>query len=135
MRLLTRFHYGNFFSIGILYTGTFDGKILAQKPDDKNIRILTRLGGNCSRLTTCGRPLGMRIHPITGRLLVADAYLGLYSVDTETGKFETLIGPRDRIHVTFFDDLDILPDGSAIYFSEASTRFPLHLLMYDVSIS
>lgn len=34
----------------------------------------------------CGRPLGLRFAP-DGKLLVADAYFGLFSVDVDTGQW------------------------------------------------
>lgn len=36
-------------------------------------------------LETCGRPLGMRHDAKRNRLLVADAYLGVFAIDLQTG--------------------------------------------------
>ncbi|XP_076055765.1 uncharacterized protein LOC143033951 isoform X2 [Oratosquilla oratoria] len=70
----------------------------------------------------CGRPLGLRF-AADGRLLVADAYLGIFAVNVETGEKELLVDPSKEIAgrvPRLIDDLDEDDEGN-IYWSDAST--------------
>lgn len=80
--------------------------------------------GNFEDEPTCGRPLGLRFNK-DGYLIVADAYLGLYKVDVDSGKFEQLISSVQEINgkrPRFLNDLDIASDGT-IYLSDSSTKW------------
>ncbi|XP_013383690.1 adipocyte plasma membrane-associated protein isoform X2 [Lingula anatina] len=73
---------------------------------------------------TCGRPLGMRFDK-DGSLVVVDAYLGLFRVNVETGKFVQLYSPEtlvDGEQAAFLNDLDIDSDGT-VYFTDSSTNW------------
>ncbi|XP_042878013.1 adipocyte plasma membrane-associated protein-like [Penaeus japonicus] len=89
-----------------------------------HFKIITSIGPGCDgpwQEKICGRPLGLRFAP-DGRLLVADAYLGLFSVDVETGEKERLFDPSEEIDGAvpkLLDDLDIDSEGN-IYWSDAS---------------
>lgn len=89
-----------------------------------HFKIITSIGPGCDgpwQEKICGRPLGLRFAP-DGRLLVADAYLGLFSVDVETGEKERLFDPLEEIDGVapkLLDDLDIDSEGN-IYWSDAS---------------
>lgn len=89
-----------------------------------HFKIITSIGPGCDgpwQEKICGRPLGLRFSP-DGRLLVADAYLGLFSVDVETGEKERLFDPLEEIDGVapkLLDDLDIDSEGN-IYWSDAS---------------
>jgi sugar lactone lactonase YvrE len=73
------------------------------------------------------------MHPRQPNLLVvADAFLGLHTIDTDTGASRVLIGRTDPIGVTLFNDLDISADGATVFVSDSSTRFPLPLLLLDM---
>ncbi|XP_013395343.1 adipocyte plasma membrane-associated protein [Lingula anatina] len=111
---------------GKLFTGTADGKILEINGDD--IRVVATLGkppcGKFDDEPTCGRPLGMRFDK-DGSLVVVDAYLGLFRVNVETGKFVQLYSPEtlvDGEQAAFLNDLDIDSDGT-VYFTDSSTNW------------
>ncbi|MEJ2604738.1 MAG: SMP-30/gluconolactonase/LRE family protein [Gammaproteobacteria bacterium] len=96
--------------VGNLYTGTEDGKILRIAGD-----------GTVSEFAdTGGRPLGLEFDA-DGNLLVANAYLGLQSVDAG-GAVTLLTDEVEGSPIRYADDVDVAPDGR-IYFSDASTKF------------
>ncbi|MBZ2188184.1 SMP-30/gluconolactonase/LRE family protein [Alcanivorax sp. JB21] len=97
---------------GNLYSGTADGRIVRISPDAR-VETLTHTGG---------RPLGMDFDA-GGRLVVADADLGLIRVDMG-GEIEVLTSSVDGTPILFADDVAVAADGT-IYFSDASTRFGL----------
>ncbi|BHF72353.1 hypothetical protein SprV_0401541700 [Sparganum proliferum] len=119
---------------GSLYTGVLNGSVL--KINKNGIRTFARFGPEgCSSMETCGRPLGLRYDESKDRLLVADAYLGLFAIDMQTEKV-TKIFPIskagvDAVKVTFFNALDLLPDGR-IVLTESSQKFALHNLIGDL---
>lgn len=95
---------------GRLYAGLQDGRIVRVLEDD-SVETFVDTGG---------RPLGMAFDA-AGRLIVADAYKGLLSIDPK-GAIEVLSSEADGLPFAFTDDLDIASDGT-IYFSDASSRF------------
>ena len=95
---------------GYLYTGLFDGRILRISSDGKIIEIFAQ----------AREPLGMEFDA-EGNLIVADAALGLVSVD-KAGSITGLTNEVDGTPINFADDLVIASDGT-IYFSDASTKF------------
>ena len=96
---------------GYLYTGLLsDGRILRISPDGKSIEVFAQ----------AGKPAGMKFDT-RGNLVVADASLGLISVD-KAGNITTLTSHVDGIPINFADDLVIASDGK-IYFSDASSKF------------
>ncbi|WP_371396706.1 SMP-30/gluconolactonase/LRE family protein [Fretibacter rubidus] len=70
---------------------------------------------------TGGVPLGIEFANETD-LIVADAYLGLMSVNVDTGAVNLLTNSVDGTPILYADDVDIAPNG-VIYFSDASTKF------------
>lgn len=98
---------------GKLYAGTDDGNILRMALDGSDQQVFANTGG---------RPLGLRFDA-AGNLIVADAYKGLLSLDAK-GVIRVLTSTDGSKPLNFADDLDIASDGK-IYFSEASSRFPL----------
>ncbi|KAL3310791.1 hypothetical protein Ciccas_010637 [Cichlidogyrus casuarinus] len=84
---------------------------------------------------TCGRPLGMRKDPFHPRIIVADAYLGIYAVSLQDRTNITKIFPspdyKNDFKVTFFNDVEIISDG-IFAVSESSTVLPYHKLMNTV---
>jgi len=97
--------------VGNLYTGTEDGKILRIAAQDGSISVFAETGG---------RPLGLEFGA-DGNLLVANAYIGLQSVDAG-GAVTLLTDEVDGSPIRYADDVDVAPDGR-IYFTDASTKF------------
>ncbi|BHF72360.1 hypothetical protein SprV_0401542400 [Sparganum proliferum] len=119
---------------GSLYTGVLNGSVL--KINKNGIRTFARFGPEgCSSMETCGRPLGLRYDESKDRLLVADAYLGLFAIDMQTEKVTKIFpinkAEVDAVKVTFFNALDLLPDGR-IVLTESSQKFALHNLIGDL---
>ncbi len=97
-------------SDGNLYTGLYDGRILKLSPDGRTVEVLAQ----------AREPLGMEFDA-DGNLIVADAVLGLISVD-RAGDITVLTREVNGTPINFADDLAIASDGK-IYFSDASTKF------------
>ena len=95
---------------GYLYTGLLDGRILRIAPDGATVETVAR----------AREPLGMEFDA-HGSLIVADASLGLISVD-RAGHITPLSRQVVGTPINFADDLAITSDGM-IYFTDASTRF------------
>ncbi|XP_039388107.1 adipocyte plasma membrane-associated protein isoform X1 [Mauremys reevesii] len=111
----------------VLFTGTADGKIL--KIEDGEIKTLARLGhGPCRTREdepTCGRPLGIRVGP-TNTLFVADAYYGIYEIDTVTGDVKMLLSTSEPVEghkLSFVNDLTLTRDGRKIFFTDSSSKW------------
>ena len=98
-------------SQGRIYAATHAGNIVRLQPDGSNAENWVNTGG---------RPLGIDFDN-DGNLIVADAYLGLLSIDPD-GKISTLTNEADGIPIKYADDVDVAADGK-IYFSDASTKF------------
>ena len=105
-------------SQGNVYAGLEDGTIIKTTKNDK-INIFSN---------THGRPLGLHFDA-EDNLIVADAVKGLLSIDTK-GQITPLVSEIDGHPINFADDLDIASNG-VIYFSDASTRYGLHVFMRD----
>ena len=95
---------------GRVYAGLHDGRIVRLEAD----------GSVATFADTRGRPLGMDFDA-AGKLIVADAYKGLLSIDPQ-GQIQVLTSEAEGLPFKFTDDLDIASDGT-IYFSDASSRF------------
>jgi sugar lactone lactonase YvrE len=95
---------------GRVYAGLHDGRIVRLETD----------GSVATFADTGGRPLGMDFDA-AGKLVVADAYKGLLSIDPQ-GQIQVLTSEAEGLPFKFTDDLDIASDGT-IYFSDASSRF------------
>ena len=96
-------------SQGRVYAGLHDGRIV--RIEGEQVETFVDTGG---------RPLGMDFDA-KGKLIVADAYKGLLSID-EQGQISVLTTEAEGVPFRFTDDLDIARDGT-IYFSDASSRF------------
>lgn len=121
----------------VLYSGTADGRIV--KIVGRRVHTVARLGkqpcGSREDEPSCGRPLGIRVGP-NGTLFVADAYLGLYRVDPNTGEAVRLVAGGQVVAgrpIAFINDLDVTQDGRRVYFTSSSSRWQrrdfLHLIM------
>ncbi|XP_073484048.1 adipocyte plasma membrane-associated protein isoform X1 [Aquarana catesbeiana] len=111
----------------VLYTGTADGQIV--KIEDDKIHTIARLGtppcGTRENEPNCGRPLGLRVGP-NGTLFVADAYQGIFKVNTVTGEVERLVSSRTPVQgkkMSFVNDLAVTSDGRKIYFTDSSSKW------------
>lgn len=69
----------------------------------------------------CGRPLGIKFHPVSGSLFIADAYFGLAVVGSEGGQAELLSNESEGVTHKFTNDLDIHEDGT-VYYTVSSLR-------------
>ncbi|KAL5720052.1 hypothetical protein ACHQM5_012759 [Ranunculus cassubicifolius] len=71
----------------------------------------------------CGRPLGLRFHPKTGDLYIADAYLGLHKVGSKGGLSTKLISSFENEPFVLTNDLDIDEEKNIIYFTVTSAVY------------
>nr|XP_009384587.1 PREDICTED: protein STRICTOSIDINE SYNTHASE-LIKE 13 [Musa acuminata subsp. malaccensis] len=70
----------------------------------------------------CGRPLGLRFDKTSGKLYIADAYLGLAAVGHHGGVATLLSTHVQGRPVLFANDLDVHRNGS-IFFTDTSSRY------------
>ncbi len=98
-------------SDGRIYAATHEGNIVRLDADGSN---------PVNWVNTGGRPLGIDFDH-SGNLIVADAFIGLLSIDKD-GSINTLATMADNIPIRYADDVDVAADGK-IYFSDASTKF------------
>ncbi len=100
---------------GEIYVSSQNGKIFRFDAQSNTFTVFAETGG---------KPLGMEVL-VNGqgesRLIVADPYLGLVSVN-QAGDVSVLTDTVDGTDILYADDLDISDDG-LIYFSDASTKF------------
>nr|XP_043872431.1 adipocyte plasma membrane-associated protein [Solea senegalensis]XP_043872432.1 adipocyte plasma membrane-associated protein [Solea senegalensis] len=116
---------------GHVYTGTVDGKLWRISPDD-SLTLITQMGQNLPECGSspdyeplCGRPHGVRLDA-DGQLIVADSYLGLFSVDVKTGAKKLLLSNSegaDGVPFSFLNGLDISSQTGMIYFTDSSSRW------------
>ncbi len=98
-------------SAGRLYVANHDGRILTLADWSGTVATFADTGG---------RPLGMEFDG-HGQLIVADAYKGLLSIDSN-GVVSVLTNTVNGEVIGYADDVDIAADGR-IYFSDASSKF------------
>ncbi|KAK4404784.1 protein STRICTOSIDINE SYNTHASE-LIKE 10 [Sesamum angolense] len=112
------------------YTGVADGRVLKWNGGDwVEFAVTSSQREKCSHPFNpamehiCGRPLGLRFHPKTGDLYIADAYLGLQVVGPEGGLASQLVREVEGQPLRFTNDMDIDDKEDVIYFTESSTEF------------
>ncbi|XP_020781787.1 adipocyte plasma membrane-associated protein [Boleophthalmus pectinirostris] len=116
---------------GNVYTGTVDGKLWKIDPDD-HLTLITHMGQNLKGCGSspefeplCGRPHGIRLNR-DGQLIVADSYLGLFSVNPQSGE-KTLLLPNSQgangVAFAFLNGLEISSKTGIIYFTDSSSRW------------
>jgi sugar lactone lactonase YvrE len=103
-----------------IYSGTVDGRIFRFQADGTRPEVF---------VNTQGRPLGL-IFDLDGNLIVADAIKGLLSIAPD-GSITVLTTQANDVPFRCTNDLDIAADGM-IYFTDASSRFPLTHLKADL---
>jgi sugar lactone lactonase YvrE len=96
---------------GNIWTGVDDGRIVRICPDGE----ATVVG------ETGGRPLGLAVAR-DGRLLVCTSPGGLLAMNTDSGKFETIVDQVDGRRLQFCSNVTEMPDGT-IYFTESTSAF------------
>lgn len=110
-----------FDAAGRIVTGLGDGRILRFAADGSGpAELIAKTGG---------RPLGLE-YDGTGHLIVADAQKGLLSIGSD-GKVTILATEAGGVPFGFADDLAIAQDGT-IYFTDASTRWPVNKFKTDI---
>lgn len=117
---------------GKIYTGLGDGRIV-EVSSPKVINV-TRTGEECAgqhEEHKCGRPLGMTFTK-TGNLYVADAYLGVFSIDVKTGKKVNVLPAKtvvDGLPLTLLNDITFDEKEQALYITQSSTKWNLSYVM------
>ena len=96
---------------GNIWTGVDDGRIVRISPEGE----ATVVG------ETGGRPLGLAVAR-DGRLLVCTSPGGLLAMNTDGGKFETIVDEVDGRRLQFCSNVTEMPDGT-IYFTESTSAF------------
>ncbi|HEX7722860.1 MAG TPA: SMP-30/gluconolactonase/LRE family protein [Pyrinomonadaceae bacterium] len=103
-----------------IYCGDELGRIFRFQPDGTRPEVFAE---------TKGRPLGL-IFDASGNLIVADAIVGLMSI-APNGQPGVLATEAEDVPFRCTNDLDVAADGT-IYFTDASSKFPLTLLKADL---
>jgi sugar lactone lactonase YvrE len=104
-----------------VYTGIGDGSIL---------RIDPVTGASSVFANTGGRPLGVSFTADGATLYVADAHLGLVSIDPQ-GKVTLLVNQVAGEPLTFADNLDVAQDGT-VWFSAPTRNHSFEQVTLDV---
>lgn len=100
---------------GFLWVGALDGSIVRLQPDGSAPEVVANTGG---------RPLGLHVAR-DGRLLVCDSPRGLLSMDTTSGRVETLVDWVAGHPLIFCSNVTETADG-AVYFTESTSAFTVH---------
>ncbi|RWS31106.1 adipocyte plasma membrane-associated protein-like protein [Leptotrombidium deliense] len=131
-------------SRGFIYAGLADGRIIEIDKESLNFRLVTRIVDsnecydfNYWRPNKCGRPLGMRIDPPTGNLIVVDPHFGVYKVWVKSGKTQLLgFGENDKRPKEFqglLNDLVLDPEDPNIAYVTVSTqRWGLDKIVWEL---
>ncbi|CAN0841482.1 Protein STRICTOSIDINE SYNTHASE-LIKE 10, partial [Linum grandiflorum] len=96
------------------YVGVSDGRILRDRAacDGK---------ADPSLEPKCGRPLGLKFHPLTCDLYIADAYFGLMATGPDGGLALKLVSSSsDGVPFKFTNALDIDTTSGIVYFTDSS---------------
>jgi len=96
---------------GRIYASTHNGNIVRLQADGTNPENWVNTGG---------RPLGIAFDN-NGNLIVADAFLGLLSINIE-GDITLLTDNADGVAIRYANDVDVATNGK-IYFSDATIKF------------
>lgn len=124
---------------GCIFTGTHDGKIVricdidAPSPIVTDVTAQLKNGPYYSIDGNSGdrRPLGLRLQG--NQLYVADAYQGIFAIDLDSNTWEKIVGANDVIpQLMFADDLVLNSDGTKLYFTDMSEKWPYNEMAYSV---
>ena len=116
------------FAGDFVYTGLADGSIRRFRYDVTPETFKTETVVN----NTGGRPLGLRFHPITGDLWIADGLKGLLSYNLKTKSLKVHLDKINGEPILFADHIAITRDGKTIFMSEASTKYNVHQLSEEL---
>ncbi|KAG5449182.1 Adipocyte plasma membrane-associated protein [Clonorchis sinensis] len=117
-------------SQGDIYASVEEGKIL--KMTDAGIVVFADLHqGEYRARANVGRPLGMRLSSDGTMLLVIHSSLGFFSISLLDGSVRRLLPVNENIQPTFFDDFDVLANGTVIL-SEFSTKHTIKQLIHEL---
>ncbi|XP_055945476.1 adipocyte plasma membrane-associated protein-like isoform X2 [Argiope bruennichi] len=120
---------------GQLYTGLGDGRIV--RITDKEVVPITRTGKDCEGIFEehiCGRPLGMTFNK-EGRLFVADAYHGLFSIDINTGKKVNILPSKtivEDLPLTLLNSLTFDDKEENLYITQSSSRWNISHVIVSI---
>lgn len=106
---------------GEIHAGLLDGRIVALSPDGAQLRELGR---------SPGRPLGLGF-TADGGVLIADAEHGLMLLGA-AAEANPLVGEAGGVPLRCTDDVVAATSDKAIYFSDASSKFPLAQYTLDI---
>ncbi|KIH64279.1 hypothetical protein ANCDUO_05413 [Ancylostoma duodenale] len=108
-----------------IYTGLYDGRVVHIK-DGKIVKeVKFTKQPKCGSFETeplCGRPLGIR-RLNRKEFVVADAYLGIFTVDFKAGTFCHIIKsnvPIEGRYMRFVNDVELHPDRKSLLFAECN---------------
>ncbi|CAK9311442.1 unnamed protein product [Citrullus colocynthis] len=114
------------------YAGVSDGRILKWIGPDLGwtqfaFTSPNREGKDCygqpQTEAACGRPLGLKFHPSTCELYIADAYFGLLVVGPQGGLARQLAASAQGVPLRFTNALDIDSHNGVVYFTDSSILF------------
>ncbi|XP_022146418.1 protein STRICTOSIDINE SYNTHASE-LIKE 10-like [Momordica charantia] len=123
------------------YAGVGDGRILKWKGADLGwthfaVTSPNREGKECDGLpeteVVCGRPLGIKFHPSSCELYIADAYFGLLVVGPHGGLAHQLASSAQGVPFRFTNALDIDPSNGVVYFTDSSTLFQRRVWLLSI---
>uniref|UniRef100_A0A914E191 Strictosidine synthase conserved region domain-containing protein n=1 Tax=Acrobeloides nanus TaxID=290746 RepID=A0A914E191_9BILA len=122
--------------VDYIYTTTSDGKVV-QIVDGvirKSIFLNNETCGDHADETQCGRPISIRRFD-QKRLIVADAYRGIYLLDVEKESSEQIFSTERLVQgkpIAFINDVDVY-NNDTILFTASSTKWDLrryyHILL------
>lgn len=119
---------------GAAYVGVADGRIFKwlgrqygwaefATTSPSRPRALCDGSTNKDNEPTCGRPLGLKFHPTTCELYIADAYFGLLKTGPNGGVARQLATSAEGIPFGFTNSVDINPVTGMVYFTDSSTVY------------
>lgn len=121
-----------------IYTGLNTGEVV--RINGNHITHVAKFGAACEGFyqeRKCGRPLGMVHDADHNRLIVSDAYYGIWEVDLKSGAKKLLISPETIVQgetprkVGLFNSVALHSNGD-IYFTSSSSEFGLEDGLYTV---
>ncbi|GAV80221.1 Str_synth domain-containing protein, partial [Cephalotus follicularis] len=116
------------------YVGVSDGRILLWQgpqlgwtefaiPSPNRDRRVCDGSADDNLEAECGRPLGLKFHPASCDLYIADAYFGLLMVGPNGGVAKPLANSAEGLPFRFTNALDIHNETGVVYFTDSSIIF------------
>lgn len=116
------------------YTGISDGRIIKWLANERrwtNFAITTPNRNGCEgpqdhipMESRCGRPLGLNFNPKSGKLYIADAYMGLLVVGPNGGLATPLATQAEGVPFKFNNDVVVDQNSGTVYFTDSSAIYP-----------